>query len=108
MFVVVLGSAGLMHAQSSTDSMQKKMTMNGTVCRSSCVTSSANNVASCDPNCTDKTSEAVLVDDQGNVMKIANQDICTSHMGKHVKTTAMPMSSGSGQSIQIMELVDLY
>jgi hypothetical protein len=111
MFLVFLGFAGLMHPQSSTSSMQdstQKMTVTGTVCRASCVRTAGNNTSSCDPLCTDQTGETVLVDDQGNIKKIANQDICSSHMGKHVKMTGMPMQSENGQSIQISEVYDLY
>jgi hypothetical protein len=63
-------------------------------------------VATCDPLCTDKTGEAVLVDDQGNVKKIANQDMCNSHMGKHVKMTAVPNEKEREESLRIMELYD--
>jgi len=63
--------------------------MRGTICRSSCVTV-VDNLSTCDKSCTDKNSAAVLVDDQGNVQQIANQDMCMSHMGKHVKMTAVP------------------
>jgi hypothetical protein len=111
MFLVVLGLAGLMHAQSSTSSMQdsaQKMTVTGTVCRASCVRSAGNNTSSCDPLCTDQTGDTVLVDDQGNIKKIVNQDICSSHMGKHVKMTAMPMQNEHSDMIKISEVYDLY
>lgn len=86
--LVVLGSMNLMYAQSSTNSMK----LSGTVCQSTCVTK-VDNLSTCDKECTDKSGAAVLVDDQGRVMQIANQDMCTSHMGKHVKMTAMAMDS---------------
>lgn len=112
MFLVVLGCAGLMHAQSSTNSMS----LSGTVCRSACVVATSAEISTCDPLCTEKGGEAVLVDDQGNVRKIANQDICMSHMGKHVKATAMqsempsatatPSEKQREESLRIMELHD--
>jgi hypothetical protein len=113
MFLVVLGLACLIQAQSSSKSME----LSGTVCRSTCVSSvGANNVSTCDPLCTDKGGEAVLIDDQGNVKKIANQDMCASHMGKHVKMTARredqpgaaaaPTEKQREESIRIMELHD--
>jgi hypothetical protein len=105
MFLVVLGSVVVMYAQNST---QKKMTLTGTVCQSSCVTRVGNSVATCDPNCTDKSGDAVLVDEQGNVLTIANQQICSSHMGKHVKMTALPTGTEDARAYQIMEVVDLY
>jgi hypothetical protein len=88
LFLVVLGSMTFMHAQSSAKSMK----MSGTVCNSACVTKT-DNLSTCDRECTDKSGSAVLVDDQGNVMKVANQDMCMSHMGKHVKVTAMRMDN---------------
>jgi hypothetical protein len=98
-----------MHAQSST----KPMKLSGTVCNSSCVTQ-LNNLATCDKECTDKSGPGVLVDDKGNVMKIANQEMCRPHMGKHVKMTAMamdqppaaaaPTEAQREQTLRIMEI----
>lgn len=114
MFLVVLGSVGLMHAQSSDNSMK----LSGTVCQSTCVAATSPGVSTCDPLCTDKSGELVLVDDQGDVKKIANQDMCKSHIGKHVRATAMPadtdMPSATAaptekereRTLRIMELHD--
>jgi len=114
MFLVVLGSAGLMYAQSSDNSMK----LSGTVCQSTCVVSTSPGISTCDPLCTDKSDRVVLVDDQGNVRKIANQDMCKSHIGKHVKATAMssdtntpssmavPTEKQREQELRIMELHD--
>jgi hypothetical protein len=113
MFLVVLGSAAYMLSQSSTNSMK----LSGTVCQASCVSSVGKAmVATCDPLCTDKGGEAVLVDDQGNVKKIANPEMCKSHMGKHVKMTAMqvdqpaaaatPTEKQREQTLRIMELYE--
>ena len=109
LFLVVLGSVILMQAQSST----KPMKLSGTVCSSSCVTK-VDNLATCDRECTDKSGPGVLIDDQGKVMKIANQDMCKSHMGKHVKMTAMamdqppaaaePTEAQREQTLRIMEI----
>ncbi|HVJ04632.1 MAG TPA: hypothetical protein VM578_03050 [Candidatus Saccharimonadales bacterium] len=112
MFLVVLGSAGLLLSQSSTNAMHSEnpMKMSGTVCSSSCVTQVGSSMTpTCDTSCTNKSGDAVLVDDQGNVHKIANQDMCKSHMGKHVKMTAAPMPPTEKQreeSLRIMELYD--
>ncbi len=83
--LVVLGSLTLMHAQSSANTQK----VNGTVCDSSCVVQE-NELATCDKSCTVKSGEAVIVDDQGKLMHVANQDICRSHMGKHVTATVRP------------------
>jgi hypothetical protein len=34
--------------------------------------------------------EAVFIDDEGGVREIMNQDVCKTHMGMHVKMTAVP------------------
>jgi len=62
----------------------KATTMTGWLCNSKCVTQSSGR-ASCDQNCSDKSGEIVLVDDQGRVLKIANQDKVMPHAGKQVK-----------------------
>jgi hypothetical protein len=63
--------------------------MNGTVCDSWCVTQQGS-VATCNPACTKKSGVAVFIDDQGSVLQVVNQDICKSHMNKHVKMMAVP------------------
>jgi hypothetical protein len=57
LFLVVLGSMTLMHAQSAT----KTMNMSGTICRSSCVVQ-VQGRNTCDTSCTDKQGEAVLAE----------------------------------------------
>jgi len=81
----VVCSAILMHAQASSTAKE----MNGTICNSRCVTRQAD-AATCDPACTETSGWAVFIDDQGGVRQIINQDICKSHMGKHVKMTVIP------------------
>lgn len=93
-----------MQAQDSSS----KVEMRGTICRSSCVTV-VNNLSTCDKSCTDRSSAAVLVDDQGNVRQIANQDMCMSYMGKHVKMTAVPVIPSEKEresAIRIMRLAE--
>jgi hypothetical protein len=111
LFLVVLGSVILTQAQSSANTMKMK----GTVCNSTCVTK-VDNLSTCDRDCTDRSGPAVLVEDNGQVNKIANQDICKSHMGKHVSAMAMRMDEPSAaaiptegqreQTLRIMELED--
>ncbi len=86
LFLVVLGSLTLMHAQSSANTQK----VNGTVCDASCVVQE-NDLATCDKSCTVKSGDAVLVDDQGKLMHVANPNVCKSHMGKHVSATIKPM-----------------
>ena len=111
MFMVVLGSVAFMQAQDSSKAMQ----LSGTVCQASCLTSTgAGNVPTCDPLCTNRGGPAVLVNDAGNVQKISNPEMCASHMGKHVKLTAMPSNQPAAaatptekqreESLRIMEI----
>jgi hypothetical protein len=95
LFLVALGSVTVGYAQSSTNSME----LSGTVCHSTCV-SQVNYVATCDKTCADNSGDAVLVDDQGNIMKIANQNICKSHMGKHVKVEAVRTEKEREKTLQ--------
>ena len=111
LFLAVLGCVTLMHAQSSSDSMK----LSGTICNSACVTH-VDRASTCDKDCTDRSGKAVLVDDQGNVKQIADQsqNICQSHMGKHVRMTAMRMDQPSATAIpserqreQDLRIIDL-
>jgi len=108
LFLFILGFATLMLAQDSAMPAQhsnKKMEMSGTICRSSCVTV-VDNLSTCDKSCTDKSGDAVLVDDQGQVQKIANQDMCMPHMGKHVKMMVTPTESERENTLRIMQLTE--
>ena len=67
----------------------KATAMTGWLCNSKCVTQTAGHAA-CDQNCTDKSGDIVLVDDQGKVLKIANQDKVMPHSGKRVKMMCRP------------------
>lgn len=95
----ILCSAMLLIAQ------DKGMKMTGTICNSACVVHQ-NNLPTCDPQCTDKSGDAVFIDDQGKVVKVANQDMCKSHMGKKVTMMAVPTEKQREESVQIMELYD--
>ncbi|HLM83449.1 MAG TPA: hypothetical protein VK302_22825 [Terriglobales bacterium] len=80
LLVAVLASAISLYA----DDMGKTNDMTGWLCNSKCVTKNAGQAA-CDQGCTDKSGDVVLVDDHGQVYKIANQDKVVSQAGKKVK-----------------------
>jgi hypothetical protein len=67
----------------------KTADMSGWLCNNKCVTQSAGRAA-CDQNCADKSGDVVLVDDQGKVLKIANQDKVKLHAGKKVRMKCTP------------------
>ena len=46
---------------------------------------------SCDKKCEEKTGEIVLIDDQGRLLKIANQEKVAPHVGKKVKMMCKPV-----------------
>jgi hypothetical protein len=76
LFLAVLCSAVLLNAEDNT--------MSGWVCDSKCVVQNGNR-ATCDPTCTEMGDDAVFISDEGAVLTISNQEICTSHMNKHVR-----------------------
>ena len=80
LLVAVLASAASLYAQDAS----KATTMTGVLCNSKCVTQTAGQAA-CDPKCTDKSGDIVLVDNHGHVFNIANQDKAMRLVGKKVK-----------------------
>ena len=107
LFLAVLCSAVLLNAE------DKAETMSGWICDSKCVVQSAGR-NTCDANCTERSGEAVFISDQGEVMAVANQDICASHMNKRVKIRASHMTpvqtteQGRENQIRIMEIQDEF
>jgi hypothetical protein len=101
LFLVILGSALLVQAQSS----DKSMKMSGTICQATCVTQQ-DNLATCNTNCTDKGGEAVLVDDQGVLHPIAqeSQNLCKSMMGKRVTMMATPTEGARERELRILTI----
>lgn len=85
LFAVLLCSALMLAADGGDKGKGTEMT--GFICNSKCVSQSADK-ASCDLNCKDKGGDAVFVDDQGKVTKIANQKKVKSHQGQKVKMVA--------------------
>ena len=71
---------------------QKQQTsdMTGTICSSKCVNRSSERAA-CDLGCTEKGGEAVFVEENGTVTKVANPDKVKGFMGKHVKAKCKMM-----------------
>lgn len=72
------------------DDMGKASDMSGWLCNSKCVTQNAGHAA-CDQNCSNKSGDVVLVDEKGQVFKIANQDKVQSHAGKKVRMKCKPV-----------------
>jgi hypothetical protein len=86
LLVAVLGLGISLFAED----MGKATEMTGWLCNNKCVSQSAGHAA-CDQNCADKNGDVVMVDDQGRVFKIANQDKVMSNAGKKVKMTCRPV-----------------
>lgn len=87
------------------EDMGKATEMTGLLCNNKCVTQTAGR-ASCDQNCTDKSGDLVLVDDHGQVYKIANQDKVMSHAGKKVKMKCRPVKGE--KDTMYVDTVSLY
>jgi hypothetical protein len=87
LFVLALGSAMMLNAQEMKDKgkmMEKGTEMTGVICSSKCVNTTPA-PASCKADCKDKSGDAVFIDDQGKVTKIANSKKVKGHFGKKVK-----------------------
>ena len=79
-------SSALLYAQQ----MSKVVEMSGTICDSNCVTQTGGQSA-CNLKCTQKGGDAVFIDDNGKVTKIANPDKVKGYKGKHVKAKCKMM-----------------
>ena len=96
LFTILLFSLALLYAQE-----QQSMEMTGWVCNSACVTQSAGHTT-CDANCTNKSGDAVLVQDNGKVTKISNPDVVKGYMGQKVKAKCKMNKDG-----EAMEVLDI-
>jgi hypothetical protein len=85
LLAIVLGW-GMLCAQEKP----KGIEMAGTICDSKCVTQSAGQPA-CDVKCTQKGGDAVFIEDNGKVTKIANPEKVKGYKGKHVKARCKMM-----------------
>ena len=97
----VLAAGLLLFGQSAGDDLSKDAAksnkgasisqgpVSGWICNSKCVKSTGEK-SMCDSSCTDQSGDAVLVDDDGNVMKIASssQPMVKQHQGHHMKMMA--------------------
>jgi hypothetical protein len=101
LLAAVLASAISLYA----DDMGKTNDMTGWLCNSKCVTRNAGQAA-CDRGCTDKSGDVVLVDDHGQVYKIANQDKVVSQAGKKVKMKCRPVKGE--KDTMFVDTVSLY
>jgi hypothetical protein len=72
------------------EDMGKASEMTGRLCNNKCVTQAAGR-AVCDQDCADKSGDVVMVDDQGKVFKIANQDKVRGLGGKKAKMKCRPV-----------------
>lgn len=105
LLLVILGSAILLSAQTQT--------MSGWICNTSCVVEHSG-VSACDTTCGSTTGTAVFVSDEGKVSDVANQDICASHMNKHVKIKCATLNNNDNsaaaaqrrEQIRIMDIRD--
>jgi hypothetical protein len=94
LLVAVLLSVGMLYAQ------EKMTEMVGMICYSKCI-KQVDGKATCDPNCKEQ-GDAVLVDDQGKVTKIFNQDMIKPYAGKKVKMHCTMMKDK-----HMMKVVDI-
>jgi len=75
--LVLLGSAVLLHAADQTN------TMHGWICDQRCVVQNGDQ-ATCNTACNERSGVAVFINDRGQLSSITDQNMCKSHMNKHV------------------------
>lgn len=75
LFLVVLCLSMLLNAE------DQGSTMSGWVCDSKCAVHNGD-CATCNPSGTDRSGDAVFIDDQGATFEVANPSSCTSYMNK--------------------------
>jgi hypothetical protein len=97
----------MLYAQEANSQQMKPREMSGTICNSSCVTK-VDNVSTCDTQCTDKSGDCVIVDDEGNVKKIDNPSMAMPHMGKKVKVMAVPTEKQREDKLHILEISNRF
>jgi hypothetical protein len=97
----VLASALSLYAED----MGKATDMTGWLCNNKCVAQTAGHAA-CDQNCADKSGDVVMVDDQGRVFKIANQDKVKGLAGKKAKMKCRPVKGE--KDTMYVDTVSLY
>lgn len=100
LLVMVLGSAMLLCAQDKN----KGTEMTGWICNSKCVTQNAGKAA-CDTNCADKSGDAVFIDDQGKVTKIANPAKVEGDTGKQVKVKGKMMKKKDQEMMEVYDVL---
>jgi hypothetical protein len=87
------------------EDMGKATEMTGWLCNNKCVAQAAGHAA-CDQNCADKSGDVVMVDDQGRVFKIANQDKVKGLAGKKAKMKCSPVKGE--KDTMYVDTVSLY
>ena len=70
----------------ATGASRKATQENSAICNSACVTK-VNNVATCDPGCTDRSGHCVAVDDQGDLSKVSDRSECKGYTHQAAKPT---------------------
>src|SRR5579863_3319534 len=88
-FALVLVAVTLAAVPMCAEDATKGAEMTGWLCNSKCVARTATQAA-CDQNCVDKTGDAVVVDDRGQVLKIANPENAVRSCGKTKKQKSKP------------------
>jgi hypothetical protein len=101
LLVAVLGLGISLFAED----MGKSTEMTGWLCNNKCVAQTSGHAA-CDQNCADKSGDVVMLDDQGRVFRIANQDKVKGFAGKKAKMKCRPMKGE--KDTMYVDTVSLY
>ena len=99
LLAIILSSTMWLCAQDKSQDKNSGSEMTGWICNSKCVTQTAEKAA-CDQSCTEKSGDAVFIDDQGKVTKIANPAKVQEDMGKQVKV--------KGKMMKKKDMMEIY
>lgn len=99
LLAIILGSTMWLCAQDKSQDKNSGSEMTGWICNSKCVTQTAGRTA-CDQGCTDKSGDAVFIDDHGKVTKIANSANVENDLGKQVKV--------KGKMMKKKDMMEIY
>jgi hypothetical protein len=97
LFTIVLASLVLLYAQDN-----QPTEMSGWICNSTCVNQSVGH-ATCDASCTDKSGNAVFVQENGKVSTISNPDMVKGKMGQKVKVKCT--MDKDKEAMEILEII---
>jgi len=100
LFIVGVCSAILLNAEDQN-------MISGWVCDSKCVVESGalGDRTTCDPSCSERSGNAVFIDDSGTVTRISNPQSCARHMNERVSATATKANNEANEGQMRVDVI---